>query len=529
MKLKEYLREIELMNQQYGQEEELYPLVDRLLRNGDNMADLSLRTVAKGRSMKSTDSSRKFLKQYSSFPDLVILDEKFDKTGGKEQIDYIYGCVECKKIFDSMLELKNMAVECRDIVYLKEKDKGNAQYWTTCAIDRNKINGEKKGKKVANIYETSSKRVSDSEIILDEETLMIMNDKRKSLSGTRLLLGPLKERGIKYFTAVPGEKKGKTQQWKYVSSELEDSGKKEFSGSEEQKKIEDDEEIEIPFDGVGLISKEYANYINRALKLDGATSFQIRLPFAKGMLHQVDFREFIQEYDRDGWNQEDPYWVKDAFGIRRDLRKVQIIMTTSMFKCFKWLGDYCGTENDNDPMQFYSEMLHKYKHSLYVAGTNLPYGHSAYTHLSYQMINTLDFTDQEFENIISKHKKFVEDPVSYLKNWNSEEATAYEDTEIDSNVQSWKRAVFSDSQFEKDIYIAEQLNSTRKGLITKLAKGKVAVAGQMRYLCRDLLPLLALLLKNDRDIDKFWPRKLYNRFYMPQDKKMVYHLKSTKI
>lgn len=369
------------------------------------------------------------------------------------------------------------------------------------------------------LYLTSSKRVSDSEITLDEETLMVMNDKRKSLSGTRLLLGPLKERGIKYFTAVPGEKKGKTRQWKYVSSELEDLGKKEFSGSEEQKKIEDDEEIETPFDGVGLISKEYAEYINRALKLDGATSFQIRLPFAKGMLHQVDFREFIQEYDCDGWDKKEPYMVTDAFGISRDLRKVQIIMTTSMFKCFNWLVEYCGTENDNDPMQFYSEMLHKYKHSLYVAGTNLQYGHSAYTHLSYQMINTLDFTDQEFENIISKHKKFVEDPVSYLKNWNSEEATAYEDTEIDSNVQSWKRAVFSDSQFEKDIYIAEQLNSTRKGLITKLAKGKVAVAGQMRYLCRDLLPLLALLLKNDRDIDKFWPRKLYNRFYMPQDKK----------
>ena len=119
-------------------------------------------------------------------------------------------------------------------------------------------------------------------------------------------------------------------------------------------------------------------------------------------------------------------------------------MTTSMFKCFKWLVYYCGTENDNDPMIFYSKMLNKYGHSLYVAGTNLPYGHSAYTHLSYQMINTLDITDQEFENIISKHKKFVEDPVSYLKNWNAEEATAYEDTEIDSNVPSWKRAVFSD-------------------------------------------------------------------------------------
>ena len=55
------------------------------------------------------------------------------------------------------------------------------------------------------LYLTSSKRVSDSEITLDEETLMVMNDKRKSLSGTRLILGSLKERGIKYFTAVPGE------------------------------------------------------------------------------------------------------------------------------------------------------------------------------------------------------------------------------------------------------------------------------------------------------------------------------------
>lgn len=367
------------------------------------------------------------------------------------------------------------------------------------------------------LYLSSSKRVSDLKFILDEETLMVINDKRNSLSGKRQLFGPAKERGIKYFTAVPGEKKGKTQQWKYISSVLNDSDEKEISKSEEQKMIEADEEIETPFDGVGLVSKDYADYINRALKLDGATSFQIRLPFAKGMLHQVDFREFVKEYDCDDWDMNEPYMVTDAFGIRRDLSKVQIIMTTSMFKCFKWLVDYCGTENDNDPMLFYSKMLNKYGHSLYVAGTNLPYGHSAYTHLSYQMINTLDITDQEFENIISKHKKFVEDPVSYLKNWNAEEATAYEDTEIDSNVPSWKRAVFSDSQFEKDIYIAEQLNSTRKGLITKLAKGKVAVAGQMRYLCRDLLPLLALLLKNDKDVDHCWPRKLYMRFYMPQD------------
>ena len=46
MFLKEYLRELKLAEQQYGQEEELYPLVNMLLRDGDNIAGLSLRIVA---------------------------------------------------------------------------------------------------------------------------------------------------------------------------------------------------------------------------------------------------------------------------------------------------------------------------------------------------------------------------------------------------------------------------------------------------------------------------------------------------
>lgn len=42
------------------------------------------------------------------------------------------------------------------------------------------------------------------------------------------------------------------------------------------------------FDGEGLISKEYAARLNKTLG-GRHTSFQIRLPFVKGMLHQVDF------------------------------------------------------------------------------------------------------------------------------------------------------------------------------------------------------------------------------------------------
>lgn len=50
-----------------------------------------------------------------------------------------------------------------------------------------------------------------------------------------------------------------------------------------------------------------------------------------------------------------------------------------------------------DCMAFYCDMLKKYDHALYVSGTNLPYGHSKYVHLSYQTINTLDFSKEQLK------------------------------------------------------------------------------------------------------------------------------------
>ena len=46
MTLKQYMRELWLMDRQYGQEEELYPLVNMLLREGGNTENFSIRTVA---------------------------------------------------------------------------------------------------------------------------------------------------------------------------------------------------------------------------------------------------------------------------------------------------------------------------------------------------------------------------------------------------------------------------------------------------------------------------------------------------
>ncbi len=61
-------------------------------------------------------------------------------------------------------------------------------------------------------------------------------------------------------------------------------------------RVERRESVDIlGYDGEGVISKEFAKIINK--KLGGEhTSFQIRLPYIKGMLHQIDIHDFLKDF-----------------------------------------------------------------------------------------------------------------------------------------------------------------------------------------------------------------------------------------
>ena len=84
---------------------------------------------------------------------------------------------------------------------------------------------------------------------------------------------------------------------------------------------------------------------------------------------------------------------------------------------------------------------------------------------------------------------------------------------------NWKKAALRNEDFKNDIYIKNQLKNTQKALLNKLVTGKLVVAGQTRYLCRDLLPLLASLLVIQSDINKMWPKYLnWSRFFLPVGK-----------
>ena len=74
-----------------------------------------------------------------------------------------------------------------------------------------------------------------------------------------------------------------------------------------------------------------------------------------------------------------------------------------------------SSKDEIDPMIIYCNALKKYGHALYVSGTNLPYGHTAYTHLSYQMINTLDFSKEQFQEVLDNHCHFIQNPIDFFE------------------------------------------------------------------------------------------------------------------
>lgn len=79
-----------------------------------------------------------------------------------------------------------------------------------------------------------------------------------------------------------------------------------------------------------------------------------RMPYIKGVVHQVDFAALLSELDVS--------YIVDMWGKRHRPAEVDIILTESMFKGLGWM-----TENGLSWAE-YLERCNKYRHTLYISG-----------------------------------------------------------------------------------------------------------------------------------------------------------------
>jgi len=260
-------------------------------------------------------------------------------------------------------------------------------------------------------------------------------------------------------------------------------------------RVEKTADIEVlEFDGEGIISSDWAHSLDNYQ--EGHHSFQIRLPYIKGVVHEVDFKKLYSELGI--------AIITDIFGDEHNVSDVEMILTKSMFKGFNWM-----VEND----LFWKEYLNRcrhYDHALYVSGMDKTNSQDS-TELNYQFLNTLAFTEEEFRPVDLPAGWNIS-PETDSRNWITKiTETAYYKAAADND---WRIHHFTDeleknqrgmatirrnaamvlkknALFINEKLFTDELDSIRENIALKYGSGQLMVSGDNRYLSDDLMRLLA--------------------------------------
>ena len=267
------------------------------------------------------------------------------------------------------------------------------------------------------------------------------------------------------------------------------------------------------FDGEGIISPAFAEEVDRLYCGQHIhTSFQIRMPYIKGMVHEVDFHGLCREAT--------VTTITDMWGISHPVERVRMILTTSQFKGCGWM-----TENGLSFSE-YLDHCRNYRHALYITGVNNT-ENEPYTDLNYQFLSTLalsadqfrpadkpfdwmnecisdeaELTDRDSESWLTKTTEEI-----YYRLLNDEwfQFNYYVD-HAPKNPKS-RRYRLSEMLHRNDLLLAEKVyqkefDRAADTILRDFARGNLLVKGKVAYLSADLALFLSELLKPHIDTNR---------------------------
>ena len=253
------------------------------------------------------------------------------------------------------------------------------------------------------------------------------------------------------------------------------------------------------FDGEGLISREFAAFVDDRCGFQHIhSSFQIRMPYIKGVLHEVDFHSLFKELDV-------PYLI-DTWGTRHPVNDVDMILTKSMFKAFGWMTD------NGLSWEEYLNRCEQFGHSLYISQFNtvkMP----TQVDMNYQFLATVSMTQDEFrpadlpegwdhdpnedprnwltKESESEYYRLVADPKSRMEYFTS----VLDDPEINPLSTEAQKALLLQKNplFINEPVYTDELKKRAESVYRDFAQGHLLIRGENRYLSGDLMRFLLYL------------------------------------
>ena len=291
-------------------------------------------------------------------------------------------------------------------------------------------------------------------------------------------------------------------------------------------RVEKTMDIEVlEFDGEGLISAELGQKLDPfGYEKHDHHSFQIRMPYIKGVVHEVDFHKLFVEL---GVRE-----IVDIEGVRHPVSRVDMILTKSMCKGWSWMK-----ENGLNWRE-YLDRCRKYNHLLFVSGMDRR-SRDGLTELNFQLLNTAAITAEEYRPI-DLPLGWERSPESVEQTWLTKATeTAYYNTVADIGWQLFyfsidldnpeleytdRRRMRAELLDKNPAFLGEQvfqkeLADKAKHIREQYGIGKLMVRGDTRYLSDDLMRLLAVIARttSEQACDKLIKESLTgSQVYAPQ-------------
>lgn len=252
------------------------------------------------------------------------------------------------------------------------------------------------------------------------------------------------------------------------------------------------------FDGEGVISPAFAKEVDRLYCGQHIhTSFQIRMPYIKGMVHEVDFHGLFREATVTK--------ITDLWGVEHPIERVHMILTKSQFKGCGWM-----TEN-RLTFEEYLKRLRAYRHTLYITGVNRT-DSEQFTDLNYQFLSTLALSGEQFrpaDKPFDMTGQLSDESESWLTKTTEEiyyrllnDEWFQFDYYVDHAPKNPKSRGYrlAGMLFRNDLLLAEkeyrrELDRAADTILRNFARGNLLVRGRVAYLSADLTLFLAELLK----------------------------------
>lgn len=251
-------------------------------------------------------------------------------------------------------------------------------------------------------------------------------------------------------------------------------------------------------DGYGIMLPSLASRWSEELGLDYMVAgVNTRFSYEKGMVFTFDFREFAGEIAHEN------YMVKDAWGNDVDVRKVELILTTSMVKLW-------------DSYESCQDYLQKSISNGYTFGIakTCPKELENVRQTNYQFLQSYNLTDDDIEELIAPTIKEINDVLhgDWVKTVLFLRGAGLNDENIDYLENDISKALMIDHTLIDDPYIQHTVYQAIKNRINEAKVGVLnvhgnysIVSGDPYALCQSIFGLpVTGLLKAGEIYNRYW-------------------------